>query len=52
LAFVVERVHLINARFGYGVGDQILRLFRERSLNTSKRVTAYSDGPARSFWLW
>lgn len=29
VAFVVDRVHLINARFGYGVGDQILLLFRE-----------------------
>jgi len=29
VAFVIDRVHLINARFGYGVGDQILLLFRE-----------------------
>jgi GGDEF domain-containing protein len=29
VAFVIDRVHLINARFGYGVGDQILTLFRE-----------------------
>lgn len=29
VAFIVDRVHLINARFGYGVGDQILLLFRE-----------------------
>jgi len=28
-AFVVDRVHLINARFGYAVGDEILSLFRE-----------------------
>jgi GGDEF domain-containing protein len=29
VAVVVDRVHLINARFGYGVGDKILALFRE-----------------------
>ena len=29
VAFIIDRVHLINARFGYGVGDQILLLFRE-----------------------
>jgi GGDEF domain-containing protein len=29
VAFVVDRVHLINARFGYAVGDQILLLFSE-----------------------
>ncbi len=29
VAFVIDRVHLINARFGYSVGDQILTLFRE-----------------------
>jgi GGDEF domain-containing protein len=29
IAFVVDRVQLINARFGYAVGDQILVLFRE-----------------------
>ncbi len=29
VAFIIDRVHLINARFGYGVGDQILTLFRE-----------------------
>ncbi len=29
VAFIIDRVHLTNARFGYGVGDQILTLFRE-----------------------
>ena len=29
IAFVIDRVQLINARFGYAVGDQILVLFRE-----------------------
>jgi len=29
VAFIIDRVHLINARFGYGVGDQILTLFRQ-----------------------
>jgi GGDEF domain-containing protein len=29
VAFVVDRVQLINARFGYAVGDQILVLLRD-----------------------
>jgi GGDEF domain-containing protein len=28
-AFAVDRVHLINGRFGYAVGDEVLMLFQE-----------------------
>jgi GGDEF domain-containing protein len=37
VAFVVNRVQLINARFGYAVGDNILALFQEHLGKNLKR---------------
>jgi GGDEF domain-containing protein len=44
VVFAVERVNLINARFGYAVGDQILQLFRQH--------LAENLGPADRLFRW